>query len=472
MYSASNHELSEITEKNPGQRGRILKLYNAMDKNQVSTDGYLFGAIYIQGRTKEKNEWIDRKIRGNLSKHIENEVASLSEVYGYVIQGNDLAEIRLSVQILRQITDKDIIVIVCGIDAAVSALVFDSINISAIGAKLDDLSKTINFWRGMRPYTKLPFVCLLNDSEIGISLDYQYLSLLADEYDVKWWIERFPGTVTRSNRQLVNGLNNNAMASSKKAIFTIGDPPLLISGGLDCLVRPHAMKKFSNTSWEQRYPLLIEEMELASQIGATGISISIPTLGSVEGAMMRALTSFTNKYPNFIWVINVGHSPVTVLVDALEMFQGKAIVNFSTMEKKRLAVILPIIKDTGSNVVIQVLDDHGMPETTSNKIAMTECALDFIENMNIPLHNILIDPLAPYLGSNPSSIASTIEYMQWLGVMGLRSASWVTNVSLGMKEREEINSAYVNLLVAFGLDVAVLDPYENKTIQAFNYAIN
>jgi len=48
-------------------------------------------------------------------------------------------------------------------------------------------------------------------------------------------------------------LHSKTIASSKHKIFHIGEEPLLISGGIDCLVRPHAMKRLLLSSWEQRY---------------------------------------------------------------------------------------------------------------------------------------------------------------------------------------------------------------------------
>ena len=188
--------------------------------------------------------------------------------------------------------------------------------------------------------------------------------------------------------------------------------------------------------------------------------------------MLRTLIEFTNNYHEFMWIVNVGHSPTSVLVDALEIFQGKAIVNFSTMEKKRLSEVLPIIKDTGANLVIQVLDETGIPDTTSAKIAISERCLNTIERLQISPHHVIIDPLTPSLTASPTSIASTLQYMQWLKKAGLRSIAWATNVSIGMQNRENINAAYVSTLVAFGIDIVVVDPDERRTIQAFHSAVN
>lgn len=245
----------------------------------------------------------------------------------------------------------------------------------------------------------------------------------------------------------------------------------LISGGLDCLVNPDRVKQFIDIPWEQRAPSIEEELEISRRIQADGVSISIPTLGELESEMLGKLIDFANNYPQLLWIINIGHSSGLVIKKAVDRFHGTPLINFTTMERRRLREVLPIVKDTDAKIVAQTLNDQGVQWSFHDRLDMVKRFLDEIEKESISLDRIFLDPLTLPLVDHPAAIASTIKLIQWLKINGIKTISWIGNISLGVADREPLNAAYISILVACGVDAVVIDSREELSLQNFYSSI-
>ena len=78
---------------------------------------------------------------------------------------------------------------------------------------------------------------------------------------------------------------------------------------------------------------------------------------------------------------------------ALEVHKGTAMVNSISLEKERLAKLLPVVAGTDLKVVALCMSDEGMPTTADQRLAIAEKLIETLTQNNIPLDNIYVDPL-------------------------------------------------------------------------------
>lgn len=146
------------------------------------------------------------------------------------------------------------------------------------------------------------------------------------------------------------------------------------------------------------------------------------------------------------------------LAAALRAYQGKALVNSVSGEAQSLQRILPLVKEHGAATVALVQDDEGIPKTAERRVAIAHRIVERAEAAGIPREDIMIDCLTLAVGADTGAGLAAIEtaarVRAELGVNLLLAAS---NVSFGLPERPLLNSAFVAMAIAAGVDCLIAD---------------
>jgi 5-methyltetrahydrofolate--homocysteine methyltransferase len=157
--------------------------------------------------------------------------------------------------------------------------------------------------------------------------------------------------------------------------------------------------------------------------------------------------------------ICIDSSVVEALEAGLGVYQGKALVNSVTGERERLDAILPLVKRHGAAVIALPNEEDEIPEDPRKRLEITRKILDIaVGEFEIPLADIVIDPLAMPVGADSSLVCKTLETIalireEW----GLNMTLGASNVSFGMPRREALGAAFVPMAMANGLTSAVID---------------
>jgi len=150
------------------------------------------------------------------------------------------------------------------------------------------------------------------------------------------------------------------------------------------------------------------------------------------------------------------------LAAGLAAHEGKALVNSISGEEARYATVLPLVKEHGSSVVALGMDDRGIPADGFPAFDVGAALVERLLADGLDVGDVYFDPLVRSLGTNPESIAATLDLMARLGgrFPGLHFVTGLSNVSYGLPERRHINRAFAVLSVANGLDAVILDPLD------------
>lgn len=165
-------------------------------------------------------------------------------------------------------------------------------------------------------------------------------------------------------------------------------------------------------------------------------------------------------------VIEVADVPLCIdtadplaLSAALEMYEGKALVNSVNGEERSLEAVLPLVKEHGAAVIGLCMDDDGIPATAEDRLRVAGKIIERAGSLGIPVEDVVVDPLALTMGaeSNAGRIAlDTISLI--VEEFGTNITMGASNISFGMPDRKYINATFIAMAIHAGLTCPITNP--------------
>jgi len=175
-------------------------------------------------------------------------------------------------------------------------------------------------------------------------------------------------------------------------------------------------------------------------------------------------------------------SDVNMLVDMFNYVQQKAtgrqkdegMINSVSMEEGKCEVIFPVIAEyTGWSVVALTCNNDGIPDDPPTKLVIARQMVELAASYGIVQDRLFIDPLVTTLATKGDSLQNFTE-----GIALIKEAfpqvhftSGLSNISFGMPFRKVINTQFLCLAMAAGMDSAIMDPM-SKDMLGTLYATN
>ncbi|HOO55469.1 MAG TPA: dihydropteroate synthase [bacterium] len=135
-------------------------------------------------------------------------------------------------------------------------------------------------------------------------------------------------------------------------------------------------------------------------------------------------------------------------------------LNSITAEKEKYEGVLPLIHKYNASVVALALDDSGMPGNDDKRILVGRELVQRLEKDGVPNSRVFVDPLVMPVSVNTGvgpRLLRTITQLKG-EFPELHFTCGLTNVSYGLPERKLLNRAFLIMMIAAGLDCAILDP--------------
>ena len=161
-------------------------------------------------------------------------------------------------------------------------------------------------------------------------------------------------------------------------------------------------------------------------------------------------------------------SIIEVLEAGLAAYEGKALVNSVTAEDERLDAILPLVKRHGAAVIALPNDEEEIPEEPARRVELARKIIDVATGRyQIPIEDILIDPLAMPVGADTGHVGRTLETIALLrDEFGVNMTLGASNVSFGMPDRGSIGAAFLPMAIREGLTSAIMDARSPQLVRA------
>ena len=145
---------------------------------------------------------------------------------------------------------------------------------------------------------------------------------------------------------------------------------------------------------------------------------------------------------------------------------ANAIINSTSAEEERLAAVPLVAAQYGAKLIALTMAKEGIPVSADARVAIAmEKLIPRAQEVGLPMENLLIDPLVLTVSGCQEFVPQCIEAVRMLKMVAdpppLVNAG-LSNVSNAVPAhmRPLLNRVYMVMLMAAGLDVAIIDPFD------------
>lgn len=194
-----------------------------------------------------------------------------------------------------------------------------------------------------------------------------------------------------------------------------------------------------------------------SEAGAEILDVNAGLPGIDEAATLERLVKDLQAVTDL--PLQLDSSNPEALSRALRIYNGKPIVNSVNGEQKTLDAILPLCKKYGAAVVGLTLDEKGIPTSAEARFAIAERIVQAATAAGIPREDIYIDCLTLTASAQQEGAVQTLEALtRCKRELGVRTVLGVSNISFGLPCRSYLNTTFLTMAMAAGLDLAIMNP--------------
>jgi 5-methyltetrahydrofolate--homocysteine methyltransferase len=148
---------------------------------------------------------------------------------------------------------------------------------------------------------------------------------------------------------------------------------------------------------------------------------------------------------------------------SLKVYKGKPLINSVTGEEHSLGKVLPLVKEYGAVVIGLVQDDEGVPRNEERRVSIAHKLVMRAESLGISREDIIIDCLAPALGTDTSAGIEVIRAVSRVkSELGVNQTLGASNVSFGMPDRYLLNNAFIASVMSAGVTCLITDAVKSR----------
>lgn len=194
-----------------------------------------------------------------------------------------------------------------------------------------------------------------------------------------------------------------------------------------------------------------------AEAGAQVLDVNAGLPGIDEAATLERLVRDLQAVTDL--PLQLDSSNPEALSRALRIYNGKPIVNSVNGEQKTLDAILPLCKKYGAAVVGLTLDEQGIPTSAEGRFSIARKIVEAATAVGIPKEDIYIDCLTLTASAQQEGAAQTLEALtRCKQELGVRTVLGVSNISFGLPCRGYLNTTFLTMAMAAGLDLAIMNP--------------
>jgi 5-methyltetrahydrofolate--homocysteine methyltransferase len=257
------------------------------------------------------------------------------------------------------------------------------------------------------------------------------------------------------------------VSSATREVVIGPDQPFCLIGER---INPTGRKLFAEQLRAGDLSRIAVDVEQQVAGGATMLDVNMGVPLADEAELLAKAVTMIQEITDLPLCID--SSVVEALEAGLSAYRGKALVNSVTGERERLDAILPLVKEHGAAVIALPNEEDEIPDDPRKRLDITRKILDVaVGEFEIPLEDIVIDPLAMPIGADSTLVRKTLDTIELIRAeFGLNMTLGASNVSFGMPDRHALGSAFLPMAMTCGLTSAVMDVRTPQIVEAVKAA--
>ena len=261
---------------------------------------------------------------------------------------------------------------------------------------------------------------------------------------------------------VARSLAGRRFLSSERQSLTFGlDDCFMIVGER---INPTGKKKLQAEIREGKLDLVDQFAAEQEESGAKILDINMGMSGIDEKSMMLTVLDEVANITSLPLSIDSSH--VDVIEAALRRYPGRALINSISFEKVKVESLLPIAWKYGAMFILLPLSDEGLPKSLDEKISIINEIVDRALKMGMRKEDIVVDGLVATVAANPLAAKETLQTIRYCKEHDLATICGLSNISVGLPERMNVNSAFLTMAIMEGLTMAIANPNQEMLVNA------
>ncbi len=155
------------------------------------------------------------------------------------------------------------------------------------------------------------------------------------------------------------------------------------------------------------------------------------------------------------------------LAAAMRLYNGKPLVNSVNGTEESMQAVFPLVQRYGGGLIALTIDKNGIPDTAEARVKIAETIIQRAARYGIRQKDIIVDPLALTISSNPESAVVTLATVQQLHEKGIKTSLGISNISFGLPQRDLVTSTFYANALHSGLNCAIMNPFSQAMMHTY-----
>lgn len=259
-----------------------------------------------------------------------------------------------------------------------------------------------------------------------------------------------------------SGRKVNRHAVKKSTVISSATKAVEIDGVKICGERlnPTGKKKLKEALIAGDFDYLIDEAVAQQEAGADvlDLNVGLPQLDEAE-TMKKAVL----KIQEYVDVpLQIDSSDVGAVERGVRYYNGIPLINSVNGDNEVMDKIFPIARKYGAVVLGLTMDENGVPKTAEERFEIAKRIVKRAEIYGIPRHKIMIDTLVLTASAEQSLVLETVNALELVKNLGVKTALGVSNVSFGLPNRGLLNKTFLTMAMTRGLNMPIMNPLDGE----------
>ena len=251
------------------------------------------------------------------------------------------------------------------------------------------------------------------------------------------------------------------VSSYTDAVF-FGEAPVLIGERIN----PTGKKLIKEALRTDNLDYILNEGLRQQQAGAHILDVNVGLPEIDEPAMLERTVMELQAVIDL--PLQIDTSDPVAMERALRRYNGKALINSVNGKQQSMDAIFPLMKKYGGVAVALTLDENGIPDTVSGRVAIARRIIAEAAKYGIGKHNLIFDTLAMAVSADPNAAAVTLESLRIIRhELGVNTSLGVSNISFGLPKRDFVSAAFFNMALENGLSAAIMNPLSPEMMKNY-----
>lgn len=278
----------------------------------------------------------------------------------------------------------------------------------------------------------------------------EHIKLLADRYK-----EQKPVKVPQREVMTVSGRDRIVLIGKNQYPVIVGER-----------INPTGKKDFAEDLKNKRASWAIKAGLSQKEKGADILDVNVGAPGIDEVELLPFIAVSVQMATGL--PIMVDSSNIEAIERTLEVIDGRAIINSTTLEEKKMERILPLAKKFGSAILLLPMDERGIPDNAVERVNLGKRFLRELEGFNMGIYDMLFDCIVTTVAADAKGPITTLETLRLAKKEGFLTIMGVSNVSYGLPNRKAINMSFLSASIISGLDCAIVNPEIPELMEVFH----